>query len=215
MAYARICALFGLSMPAVLRGDHAHVIPGLKQGLELARETRMLGWVPPFAGLLGYALACTGCIGDGLGLLEEAIRQAETTVYCHRAHFLAFQGEVLTLAGHHHQAESVALQGLTGARARGERGDVARCLLALGRTRTVGPNPETAIADVEEARELGTALGMRPVVAHCHAVLAHVHQRVGKQQQADEHFTAAIAMYREMGMTYWLEKAQRDMRELG
>jgi hypothetical protein len=29
-----------------------------------------------------------------------------------------------------------------------------------------------------------------------------------------EHFAAATSMYREMGMTYWLEKAQREMKEL-
>jgi len=31
-------------------------------------------------------------------------------------------------------------------------------------------------------------------------------------QQADEHFSTATTMYREMGMTYWLEKAETELR---
>ncbi len=36
----------------------------------------------------------------------------------------------------------------------------------------------------------------------------------GKRAEADEHFATAISMYREMGMTYWLEKAETEAREL-
>ena len=33
--------------------------------------------------------------------------------------------------------------------------------------------------------------------------------RTGKHEQAHEHLTTATTMYREMGMTYWLEQAER------
>jgi len=33
--------------------------------------------------------------------------------------------------------------------------------------------------------------------------------------QAQEHLAIATAMYREMGMTYWLAQADREMRQLG
>jgi hypothetical protein len=51
---------------------------------------------------------------------------------------------------------------------------------------------------------------MRPLVAHCHAGLARLYRRTGHQQRADEHLTTATTMYREMGMTYWLEKGRRN-----
>jgi hypothetical protein len=35
----------------------------------------------------------------------------------------------------------------------------------------------------------------------------------GKREQAQEHRTTATTMYREMGMTYWLEKAETEIRE--
>ena len=49
---------------------------------------------------------------------------------------------------------------------------------------------------------------MRPLVAHCHLGLGKLYRRTGKRQEAQEHLTTATTMYREMGMTYWLEKAK-------
>jgi hypothetical protein len=49
---------------------------------------------------------------------------------------------------------------------------------------------------------------MRPLVAHCHLGLGKLYWRTGKREQAKEHLTTAATMYREMGMTYWLEQAE-------
>jgi hypothetical protein len=55
---------------------------------------------------------------------------------------------------------------------------------------------------------------MRPLVAHCHLGLGKLYLRRGKRDQAREHLTTATTMYREMGMTYWLGKAEAEMTEL-
>lgn len=44
---------------------------------------------------------------------------------------------------------------------------------------------------------------------------ARFYRRTGKDPQAREHLMAATTLYRVMGMTYWLEKAEREMKELG
>jgi hypothetical protein len=38
--------------------------------------------------------------------------------------------------------------------------------------------------------------------------------RTGKREQAREQLATATTMYRDMGMTYWLEKAEAEMAEL-
>jgi hypothetical protein len=51
----------------------------------------------------------------------------------------------------------------------------------------------------------------RCVGARCrveHAPLVALYRRMDKREQAHEHLTTATTMYREMGMTYWLEKAE-------
>ena len=55
----------------------------------------------------------------------------------------------------------------------------------------------------------------RDLVAHCHLGLGKLRRRTAKPEQAQEHLTTATAMYREMGMTYWLEQAEAELRQLG
>jgi len=49
--------------------------------------------------------------------------------------------------------------------------------------------------------------GHRALIAHCHLGLGKLYRRARQQDQAREHLTSATTMYREMGMTYWLERA--------
>ena len=58
-------------------------------------------------------------------------------------------------------------------------------------------------------------IGMRPLVAHCHLGLAKLYRLTGKSDQGQEHLITATTMYREMGMTYWLEQTEAQTRELG
>ena len=65
-----------------------------------------------------------------------------------------------------------------------------------------------------EALALATELGMRPLVAHCHLGLGKLYRRTGQREQAQEHLTTATTMYREMGMTYWVEQAEAELKVL-
>ena len=49
---------------------------------------------------------------------------------------------------------------------------------------------------------------MRPLVAHCHLGLGKLYRRTGTREQAHEHVATATTMYRDMGMTYWLEQTE-------
>jgi hypothetical protein len=54
---------------------------------------------------------------------------------------------------------------------------------------------------------------MRPLVAHCHLGLGKIYRRSGKRQEAQEHFTTAATMYREMDMQFWLMQAEAEIRQ--
>jgi hypothetical protein len=70
------------------------------------------------------------------------------------------------------------------------------------------PETEAANARYDEALRLATELGMRPLVAHCHLGLGRLASRIGDRGKAAEHLMTATATYREMGMAFWLEKAE-------
>jgi hypothetical protein len=63
-------------------------------------------------------------------------------------------------------------------------------------------------ANYQHALALAEPRGKLPLVAHCHLGLARLYHRTGKREQAQEHLASATTMYREMGITYWLEKAR-------
>jgi hypothetical protein len=64
-----------------------------------------------------------------------------------------------------------------------------------------------------DALALAEKLGFRPLIAHCHLGLARLSRRAGKCEQVQQHVAKATAMYREMGMTYWLEQMPADAYE--
>ena len=76
-----------------------------------------------------------------------------------------------------------------------------------------GHCPEHADGRYRDALTLAEELRMLPLIAHCHLGLGKLYRRTGQHEQAQEHLTTATTMYREMGMTYWLEKALLRERE--
>ena len=70
-------------------------------------------------------------------------------------------------------------------------------------------------AHYRQALALAEALGLRPLIAHCHLGLGKLYRRTDKREPAQEHLTTATTMYRDMSMTYWREKAEAEMAELG
>ena len=49
------------------------------------------------------------------------------------------------------------------------------------------------------------AARQRPLVAHCHLGRDKLYRRTGKREQMPQHLITATAMYREMGMRFWVE----------
>jgi hypothetical protein len=74
---------------------------------------------------------------------------------------------------------------------------------------------ESGEPQYRQALALAEPRSMRPLIAHCHLGLGKLSRRTGKHEQAREHFGTATTMYREMGMTYWLEQAEAESKALG
>jgi tetratricopeptide (TPR) repeat protein len=74
------------------------------------------------------------------------------------------------------------------------------------------PRRDEALSDWGRLIELATELSMRPELAHCHLGLGKRYRRTGDGVKGQEHLTTAATMYREMGMSFWLEKADAELR---
>jgi tetratricopeptide (TPR) repeat protein len=111
------------------------------------------------------------------------------------------------------EATSHAREALALTRRLGARGSEAHALCLVGDVASTG-GTEDAPSYYREALSLADELGMRPLVAHCHLGFGKLYRRTGKREQVRDHLTIATAMYREMDMRFWLEKAEEEMREL-
>jgi tetratricopeptide (TPR) repeat protein len=124
-------------------------------------------------------------------------------------------GDLYAVNGRLDDAAVQAEQALTIARTREELGHEAYALHLVGE---IAAQREPLL--VEKARDayrraiaLAEATGLRPLVAHCYLGLGKLYRRTGQRQEAQEHFTVATTMYREMDMRFWLEKAEAEIRE--
>jgi tetratricopeptide (TPR) repeat protein len=117
-------------------------------------------------------------------------------------------------AGRIDEAASHAREALALARRLGARGAEAQALCLAGDV-ALTAGAEDALGHYRETLALAEPRGMRPLVAHCHLGLGKLSRRTGQREQTQEHLSTATTMYRAMGMAYWLEKAEAEMRELG
>ena len=163
---------------------------------------------------LGHVYAWSGRIEEGLSCLQQALTDYESAgIGFHHSLSVEQLGEAYLLADQVEDARACADRAVTLARGRGERGYEAWALRLLGdiASHHARPDVATAAAHYGAAMTLASELEMRPLVAHCHLGLGRLYRRTGQPEQAQEHLTTAAAMYGEMGMTYWLDKAKVEL----
>jgi len=71
--------------------------------------------------------------------------------------------------------------------------------------------PENGEILYRKAMAAAETQGRRPIIAHCHLGLGRLYSRTGKRHEAEQQFTFATTMYREMDMRFYLEQAEAEM----
>ena len=203
-------ALWGAGLVHLLDGNGAKAVSLLERALRLGRQNSF-AVIVGFAGPpLGHAYALTGRLAEALALLEDMVARVESMNRSAHAANLVRLAEVYLAAGRSEDALNAVGRALELTRAHGLRGGTANGLRVLGDVHAAAPTrgPHLAEAAYREGLALATELGMNPLVAHCHLGLGRLYQRTGEREQSREHLTTAMAMYREMDMSFWLEHAE-------
>jgi DNA-binding SARP family transcriptional activator len=206
-----VVASAGLGHVLLRRGDWPRAVAILEPALTIARMADVALWFPRIASTLGAVYLLAGRPTAGRGLLEEALERTIARELMHqRALILVWLGEAALAVGRLADAEQIAEQALDLSRDNDERGHGAWALRLLGEigSRSVPPDSEKSADSYRQGLTVATTLGMRPLVAHCLLGLGTLGPRVTPSQQDRAHLDAAIAMFREMGMAFWLAKAE-------
>src|SRR5262249_16085760 len=138
--------------------------------------------------LLGHAYALCGRSAEGIPLLEDALHVVETIGFGSlRALFLMYAGEAYMFADRLEEALALAERALALHRERGQPGYEAYTLRFFGEVAARRDLPAHAESCYRDAFDLDEALGMRPLVAHCHRGLGNLYGATGKREHAREH----------------------------
>jgi tetratricopeptide (TPR) repeat protein len=216
--YALALAHLGLGRACLQKGDMAEALDVLDRGFALCLRWDLAAEWAAAASLLGLAYVRSGRLGEAFPLMAQATERATAMgINAYMAERFVGLGEACLSAGEVEQAIEHADRGLELAHRHGERGHEAwaQRLLADATSCRAGTNSPCPEALYRHAASRAEDLGMRPLVAHCHLGLGKLYRRTDKREEAREHLTTATAMYREMGMTYWLEKAEAETTESG
>ena len=160
---------------------------------------------------LGHVYAWSGRVEEGVSWLQQALTAYKSAgIGLLHSISVVQLAEAYLLADQVEDARACADRAVMLARERGERGYEAWALRLLGEVTSHRdpPDVENAEGHYRQGLALASELGMRPLIAHCHLGLGKLYRRTGKRQQAQEHLTTAITMYREMNMRFWLEQAE-------
>jgi class 3 adenylate cyclase/tetratricopeptide (TPR) repeat protein len=207
-------ALAGVSLE---RGDLDTAQRVFERGVALLRAGSV-GDANLLSGL-GYAYALAGRLAEALPLLEDTVR-SEVSISAMGSGLavrMSRLAEAYLRAGRADEALTHARSAVELSKKHQERANEATALRILGEIMALGDPVDTTSARRHYADSLALAeeLGMRPLVAHCHLGLAKLYRRIGTRQQAKEHLTLALTMYREMDIRFWLQEAEALMRDLG
>jgi tetratricopeptide (TPR) repeat protein len=203
--------LFDLGRAHLRRGSLPRATRALERGLDLCRTWQIVAETPFVAATLGAAYGLAGRADEALPLVAGAVEEFRSRrIHYRPALILLCAGMSYLSAGRIDEAGSHAQEALALTRRLGARGNEAHALCLAGEVAS-GGGAADAEGSYREALALASELGMRPLVAHCHLGLGKLYRRTGKREQAHEHLTTATRMYREMGMTYWLEQAEAEL----
>lgn len=200
-----------------IRGELSQAEHLLERALDQCREWDFTSHNPIVMASLEHVYALSGRVQKGVSCLREALAEYERAGigYYHSLSMKQF-GEAYLLADQIENAHDCANRAVMLARERGERGYEAWSLHLLGEIASHHDCLDATAAEnyYAAAITLTTELKMRPLLAHCNFGLGKLNRRTGKNKQAQNYLTKAIAMYDRMGMRFWLEKGESERKRL-
>jgi tetratricopeptide (TPR) repeat protein len=215
--FSLILAYWGLGHVCSLKGDLRPAGAMLERALILSRDGNFPIQSAYIGAQLAYVYAWSERVPEGLALVRQACTDLESTgVVAFQTLIVGHLSETCRLGNRLDDAHAAAARVLTLARERGERGREADALRLMG---DVAAHRErldvtAAASHYSQGLTLASELGMCPLVAHCHLGLGKLAADTG-DSGTQEHLTLAAAMYRDMGMHFWLAQTETALRSIG
>jgi tetratricopeptide (TPR) repeat protein len=216
--YGLVAAYGSVGLLYLRKGELDKAIARLERSLALCHSADIPLMLPTVASSLGAAYALDGQLTAALPLLEQAVAQASAMhLMVYHPLAVAALSEAYLLAGNVELAHEHAMRALALCQEYKEEGHYAWVLRLLGEVAAHRdpPDAEQAAASYQAALTHATALGMRPLLAHCHLGLGRLSYQQGQHLAARRELSAALALYRALDMGFWLQHATAALAQVG
>jgi len=213
--FSLIWACLNLGHLEGLRGEFMRAIAPLERAVALSQEWNIAYLTPIALAALGHVYAQSGRVEEGVATLQQALAGYACGIGYLRSMSMVQLGQAQLLAGRLEEAWDLGTHAVMLAGERAERGHEAWAHRLLGETASHRDCPDVAAAEAHYASSNGLAveLGMRPLIAQCQFSVGKLHQRAG-DRRATQELTTAMSLFHEMGMRFWLEKTETEIRAL-
>jgi len=212
--YSLSSACWGLGYVHATQGDFLQAVPVLERALMTAREGGVTRLLPQVMRPLGLAYALSGRVIEAVSLLEEAVRIVKSiNLVVGYSSTLSHLGEAYVIAGRFDDAVPIAEEAYAVAHDRGQQGDKAAALRLLGAVAAGRRSGSEARRCYGQAIGLAESLGMRPFAARGRLDLGTL-LRHDSDPAARPMLEEARASFRELGMTFWEDMTQIELRAL-
>ena len=198
------------------RGQVERAVAMLARSLELCEQASLTVWQPIPATLLGLCLLMLDRKDDGIALLRDGVRRAESLgVMAYLSRWMLHLAEGLLAIGDVTAARATADRAMALALAHGERAHEAMAWRVLGDVSAREASFDAARQAYEQALALADELSLRPLIARTHFDLGRLQRQLGHLGDAEDHLARAIVLFADMGMRSWLELSQPELKALG
>ncbi len=197
------------AMLRLLEGDWAQARSLIERWIAVSRTANIHHF-----SCSAWALAQLGEASEALNRLRESDREPAIEIVVRRAWCYCALGRAHLRLGRLDEAQRLGDRAVESSSS--QPGFAAHALHLLGDIATHPDrfDAESGEAHYRRALALAEPRHMRLLMAHCHLGLGKLFRHTGKRDRAYQHLTTATAMYREMGVRFWLEQAEAEMRQL-
>jgi len=212
--YSLASACWGLGYLHVAEGDFGAAELVLQRALKTARDASVMRLLPQVMRELGLAYARLGRPGEGIPVLEDALRIVEAIgLVVGYSSTLSHLGEAYVIAGRVDEAAAVVDRAYAIAHEHGQQADKAAALRLLGAIAFRRGDRSDARRHYGASIALAESLGMRPFAARGRLDLGTV-LRLDGEAAARPTLEEARAAFGELGMSFWRDAAQAELDAL-
>ena len=195
--FALVAATAGLATIYIRREEFEQAVGLLERGLDLCRAYSLHNWFPHVAASLGHTYVGLGRVTDGIDLIEQAVRDAaQSGIRTTSSFAFVYLGCAHLRPGDRVKAAEAAERALEVGQVHNAKGVQTWAFWLLGEVEASLSHGDGAEQAYAEALARADALGMRPLMLHCHLGLA----RLGGDA-AHDHRELAGLLGRELGVS--------------